>query len=407
KNQPFSKVFVVIILPISDAHAYKKKMKLTRSIDSELSSTNWVVFSLGTCGNDNKKKNDYKENKPKKNAKTFLVKSVFKSDRYAVLITDLRRVWFEESSEREIIKRAKDPESGLDASEEIQVPNLLHLLSGILETQKDGVTYEFEIVKNKLKLNTLTDLGLVTLRWIFFCAIIPLSSSPEDIMTSEGILDGPAILYKHLMLPMMNVTLGYMHQVDELVRIVKEKEDELLDVIEGKTSTKKRKTEHFDGDKLEENMRKKIALQIDRVKQKEIVPISEILADRRIRTLFKDVTENITSKQRAEEVPRSKTPETPSNSQLSIDLDSSQSTILEEDLSNWKLVDSRSFGASSNSKGTEVLSNENKHSQKAISKSAEKEETVPVQKELEKRQQIKDSQKRYDESLKKKKKKVW
>ncbi|CAG8557049.1 13844_t:CDS:2 [Acaulospora morrowiae] len=377
-------------------------MKLTRSIDSELSSKNWVVFSLGTCGNDNKRKNDHKENKPKKNAKTFLVKSVFKSDRYIVLVTDLRRVWFEESSEKEIIKRAKDAGSGLDASEEIQVPNLLHLLSGILESQKDGVTYEFEIVKNKLKLNTLTDLGLVTLRWIFICAIIPLSSSP----TSEGTLDGPAILYKHLMLPMINVTLGYMHQVDELVRIVKEKEDELLDVIEEKTSTKKRKTEHFDGDKLEENMRKKIALQIDRVKQKEFVPISEILADRRIRTLFKDVTENITSKQRAEEVPRSKTPETTSNSQLSIDLDSSQSIILEEDLSNWKLVDSKSFGASPNPKGTEVLSNENKHSQKATSKSAEKEETVPVQKELEKRQQIKDSQKKYDESLKKKKKKV-
>ena len=74
-------------------------------------------------------------------------------------------------------------------------------------------------------------LGLVTLRWIFMCEIIP--EQPTEINESQ-MDDGPTVLYNHFILPMMIVTLGLRQQFKSLVDVIKGKEkeaDELSEIV--------------------------------------------------------------------------------------------------------------------------------------------------------------------------------
>ncbi|CAG8618612.1 45435_t:CDS:2 [Gigaspora margarita] len=112
-------------------------MLFTYNHSVELSSADWGIFKI----------NDNVESKS--GEKTYLIKSIFKNDFYLVLVTDLRRVWFEELRGIAIITRAKEIETGLDTTDEFQLPNLLTLLSELLKGQKQDSTYDAELIKDK------------------------------------------------------------------------------------------------------------------------------------------------------------------------------------------------------------------------------------------------------------------
>ncbi|CAG8504480.1 4208_t:CDS:2 [Scutellospora calospora] len=111
-------------------------MPFTHNHSFELSSVNWVVFKIN-------------DNIEPKGEKTYLIKSIFKNDFYLILVTDLRHVWFEELRGIEIMMRAKEIETGLDTTDELQLPNLLTLLSELLKDQKQDSTYDAELDYDK------------------------------------------------------------------------------------------------------------------------------------------------------------------------------------------------------------------------------------------------------------------
>ncbi|CAG8814676.1 35539_t:CDS:2, partial [Racocetra persica] len=178
---------------------------------AELCSADWVAFNI----------NDDIE--PKSDEKAYLIKSIFKNDFYLVLVTDLRRLWFEELRGMEIIARAKEIETGLDITDELQLPNLLTLLSELLKVQREDSAYDFN-------LRTSINLGLASLRWLFSCEMISLSRETENMKINA--LDEQSVLYQHFILPMMHIALEYREQVNLLKTMIKDKENEVAEMLE-------------------------------------------------------------------------------------------------------------------------------------------------------------------------------
>ncbi|CAJ0842598.1 19793_t:CDS:2 [Entrophospora sp. SA101] len=171
--------------------------------------------------------------------KTYVAKAVFEDYQYLLLITDLKH----------------EVASGLDTSDELSLKNLILLLREVLENQRSIYDYDIEKFSNK----TSMTLGLITLRWVFLCEIIP----EQLIGINEGqVNDGPAVIYNHFILPMMIVTLGFRQQFKSLVEVINNKEkevDELLEITKKSDSlipTRKHKTDKFDSEIINDTIKK-------------------------------------------------------------------------------------------------------------------------------------------------------
>ncbi|RIB19646.1 hypothetical protein C2G38_2181310 [Gigaspora rosea] len=341
-------------------------MLFTYNHSVELSSADWGVFKI----------NDNIESKS--GEKTYLIKSIFKNDFYLVLVTDLRRVWFEELRGIAIITRAKEIETGLDTTDELQLPNLLTLLSDLLKDQKQDSTYNAELFNLKTSIN----LGLASLRWLFSCEMISLSQETENL--GINVLDGQSVLYQHFILPMMHVMLEYRERVNILETMIKDKENEVSEVLE---LLDKAKSSNYD-----------IIHPIDH-------PV-RIFSDPKTRLFFKNATVKSISwplmdqdvNQLADldssffSTKRIQSPSVPSNTQANSSIDVGQTSILDtDDLAAWELVES----------SQSTLQCETSD----IKMDSEFKEIDLSERELEKREQLKVMIKK--DGMKRRKKKVW
>ncbi|CAG8454063.1 216_t:CDS:2 [Dentiscutata erythropus] len=358
-------------------------MPFTHNHSVELCSADWVVFKI----NDNIE--------PKSGEKTYLIKSIFKNDFYLVLVTDLRRVWFEELRGIAIIARAKEIETGLDTTDELQLPNLLTLLSELLKVQKQDSTYDFN-------LKTSINLGLASLRWLFSCEMI--SSSQESENLGINVLDGQSVLYQHFILPMMHVMLEYREQANILETMIKDKENEVSEVLEllnkAKSSNddRKHKTEPFDEERLDQIAKNKIVLPVD-------YP-NRIFSDSKTRLFFKNVTEKSISWSFMDQdvnqltdldssffsTKRIQSPSVPFNSQANSSIDVGQTSNSDvDDLAAWEVVESSQSTLQCETPDVKM--------------SSEFKEIDLLGRELEKREQLKVMIKK--DGMKRRKKKVW
>ncbi|CAG8715950.1 8446_t:CDS:2 [Racocetra fulgida] len=187
-------------------------MPFTCNHGAELCSADWVAFNI----------NDDIE--PKGDEKAYLIKSIFKNDFYLVLVTDLRRIWFEELRGMEIIARAKEIETGLDITDELQLPNLLTLLSELLKVQREDSTYDVELVNNKA---TMPFFSHASFNYQHANNICHKTENMEI-----NALDEQSVLYQHFILPMMHITLEYREQVNLLKTMIKDKENDVTEMLE-------------------------------------------------------------------------------------------------------------------------------------------------------------------------------
>ncbi|CAJ0846925.1 10873_t:CDS:2, partial [Entrophospora sp. SA101] len=309
--------------------------------------------------------------------KTYVAKAVFEDYQYLLLITDLKHVWFEELNSKGLNSLA----SGLDTSDELSLKNLILLLREVLENQRSIYDYDIEKFSNKLKLKTSMTLGLITLRWVFLCEIIP----EQLIGINEGqVNDGPAVIYNHFILPMMIVTLGFRQQFKSLVEVINNKEkevDELLEITKKSDSlipTRKHKTDKFDSEIINDTIKKVIFQPMDHEDDFASQPLP-----------------------------------VPPNTQSSCYDDCLPLT--QEDLTSWQLIDSNNSALNSNTSTKKSLSPQKDKTISTQSSDQNDDEFYTNNKEfdethrqeMQRRQELKLAAQKVTDGLKKKKKKVW
>ncbi|CAG8452922.1 8867_t:CDS:2 [Ambispora gerdemannii] len=244
---------------------------------------------------------------------TFLVKSYFSTDRYLVLITNLRYVWLEELIGDDIKKRCKDTKSGLDSDD---LESLLKSLPSFLKNLPN-LTHVLRKTNEELELKSTRTLKWGELFWNFRCKLIPNAHTLHD-GDEEYDLDGASILYRHYVLPQRMVLDAYFEQIKTLIGVVKQQDDELkeLDSLKGqqneKNSSKKKPRTPFDVENTFQVIETR--LQSSKISTGQ-VPL-ENLSDSRTSHLFTKATERVIEEYKKEEESKRKKSlhfETPSN----------------------------------------------------------------------------------------------
>ncbi|CAG8618606.1 45434_t:CDS:2 [Gigaspora margarita] len=209
--------------------------------------------------------------------------------------------------------------------------------------------------------------------------MISLSQETENL--GINVLDGQSVLYQHFILPMMHVVLEYRERVNILETMIKDKENEVSEVLElldkAKSSNydRKHKTEPFDEERLDQITKNNATVK----------SISCPFMDQDVNQLA-DLDSSFFSTKRIQ------SPSVPSNTQANSSIDVGQTSILDtDDLAAWELVES----------SQSTLQCETSD----IKMDSEFKEIDLSERELEKREQLKVMIKK--DGMKRRKKKVW
>ncbi|CAG8522585.1 2013_t:CDS:2 [Ambispora leptoticha] len=287
----------------------------TKEHDELLSAVNWVALSatstVATNGSSGLLPSTTTTATPKTTNgegtaalnTTFLVKSYFSTDRYLVLITNLKYVWLEELIGDDIKKRCKDTKSGLDPDD---LESLLKSLPSFLKNLPN-LTHVLRKTNDELELKSTRTLKWGELFWNFRCKLIPNAHTLRD-EDEEYDLDGASILYKHYVLPQRMLLVAYYEQIKALVDVIKSQDDELkeLDLLREqqnvagkleKSHSKKKPRTPFDDENTFQEIEKR--LQSFKISTGQI-PL-ENLIDSRTSHLFSKATERIMEEYKEEE----------------------------------------------------------------------------------------------------------
>ncbi|CAO3594280.1 unnamed protein product [Absidia cylindrospora] len=127
------------------------------------------------------------------------IKTLFDRTEYRVLLTNLRYVWYEFGDITSITQRASSYQ--LDIDSEDQIESLTDSLRQCFQQQENC---RFELSKDGQMIIEYKDTskGFASLSWTFHC--LPLESA--ILNDNSAYLDGPAVLYKHFILPVVAMT---------------------------------------------------------------------------------------------------------------------------------------------------------------------------------------------------------
>ncbi|ORZ24263.1 hypothetical protein BCR42DRAFT_402568 [Absidia repens] len=127
------------------------------------------------------------------------IKTLFDRTEYRVLLTNLRYVWYEFGDITSITQRASSYR--LDIESEDQIESLTDSLRQCFQQQENC---RFRLSKDGQMIIEYKDTrkGFVSLSWNFHC--LPLESAMLN--DNQAYFDGPTVLYKHFILPMVALT---------------------------------------------------------------------------------------------------------------------------------------------------------------------------------------------------------
>ncbi|XP_065606751.1 non-homologous end-joining factor 1-like isoform X6 [Cyrtonyx montezumae] len=161
----------------------------------------------------------------------FIAKACFGDMGYTLLISDLSGVWYESADAEAVGQRSKELNKRLTASVSSVVQLLRSLLCPVLAGQPHAATsFSCQRPAGGLSLRVRSELSGLPFSWDFRCRPAPV-----------------ATVCRHLVHPLMRMSLALQHQVQELTSLLLQKDAEIEDYREsGATLSRDRlRTEPF------------------------------------------------------------------------------------------------------------------------------------------------------------------
>ncbi|KAG8520889.1 Non-homologous end-joining factor 1, partial [Galemys pyrenaicus] len=157
---------------------------------------------------------------------SLLAKAYITTQGYALLVSDLQQVWHEQVDASVVSQRAKALNKRLTAPPAALLSRLDDLLRGLLKDTAcpREATFSCDRVADALVLRVRSELAGLPFYWDFHCGL----ASPSLVSA----VSLPRKVSRHLIRPLMGMSLALQHQVRELVTLLRMKDLELRDYQE-------------------------------------------------------------------------------------------------------------------------------------------------------------------------------
>ncbi|XP_060117272.1 non-homologous end-joining factor 1 isoform X2 [Heteronotia binoei] len=162
---------------------------------------------------------------------TLLAKAYFGDAGYALLLCDLHHMWYERTDTQIIQQRSKDLNKRLTAHASSFLNRLRSLMCPLLEGQPTSSTsFSCELSPSTLTLHVKSEFSGLPFYWDFCCSVAPAE-----------------MISRHLVRPLMAMSLALQSQVQELASLLLRKDAEIEDYQESGAalSRERLKTEPF------------------------------------------------------------------------------------------------------------------------------------------------------------------
>ncbi|XP_053143442.1 non-homologous end-joining factor 1 isoform X2 [Hemicordylus capensis] len=162
---------------------------------------------------------------------TLMAKAWFGDAGYALLLSDLSSMWYERAGTDVIHQRSKELNKRLTAHTSSFLNRLRNLICPLLEGQKNSSTsFSCQLSPSSLILHVKSELSGLPFHWDFHCAAAPIE-----------------MMSRHLVQPLMAMSLALQCQVQELATLLLQKDAEIEDYRESGAalSRERLKTEPF------------------------------------------------------------------------------------------------------------------------------------------------------------------
>ncbi|XP_067993910.1 non-homologous end-joining factor 1 isoform X3 [Melanerpes formicivorus] len=170
---------------------------------------------------------------------TFLAKACFNASGYILLISDLSSIWYERTNTEVVGQRSKELNKRLTVHTSSLLHHLSSLMSPLLAGEPDTTTsFSCHHVAGGLSLHVKSELSGLPFYWDFHCCPAP-----------------PEMVSRHLLRPLIQMSLALQYQVQELTSLLLQKDAEIEDYREsGATLSRDRlRTEPFQEDTFQQN----------------------------------------------------------------------------------------------------------------------------------------------------------
>uniref|UniRef100_A0A8C3HH42 Non-homologous end-joining factor 1 n=1 Tax=Chrysemys picta bellii TaxID=8478 RepID=A0A8C3HH42_CHRPI len=143
---------------------------------------------------------------------TFIAKACFRETGYVLLISDLSSVWYERADTDVVGKRSKELNKRLTAHVSSFLNRLSNLMCPLLEgRESDANSFSCQQTSSKLTIHVKSELSGLPFYWDFHC---------------------PAAISRHLVRPLIRMSLSLQYQLQELASLLVQKDAEIEDYRE-------------------------------------------------------------------------------------------------------------------------------------------------------------------------------
>ncbi|XP_039925700.1 non-homologous end-joining factor 1 isoform X1 [Hirundo rustica] len=170
---------------------------------------------------------------------TFLAKVCFRNTGYILLISDLSSVWYESADAEAVGQRSKELNKRLTVHVSSFLNHLCNLMCPLLAGQPGATTaFSCHHSPSGLRLHVKSELSGLPFYWDFHCCPAPLE-----------------MVSRHLVRPLIQMSLALQRQVEELVSLLLQKDAEIEDYREsGATLSRDRlRTKPFQEETFQQN----------------------------------------------------------------------------------------------------------------------------------------------------------
>ncbi|XP_065494146.1 non-homologous end-joining factor 1 [Caloenas nicobarica] len=188
----------------------------------------------------------------------FLAKMCFRDTGYVLLISDLSSVWYEIADTEAVGQRSKELNKRLT----VHVSSFLHclrnLMCPLLAGKPDAATsFSCHRAASGLSLHVKSELSGLPFYWDFHCCPAPVE-----------------MVSRHLVRPLIRMSLALQHQVQELTSLLLQKDAEIEDYRESGAalSRDRLRTEPFQVEMFQQNFMAETLPQICGVREEQAFP---------------------------------------------------------------------------------------------------------------------------------------
>ncbi|NXT74681.1 NHEJ1 factor, partial [Zapornia atra] len=141
----------------------------------------------------------------------FLAKACFRDSDYVLLISDLSSVWYESADAETVGQRSKELNKRLTVRVSSFLHHLSNLMCPLLAGQQDATTtFSCHRAAAGLSLHVKSELSGLPFYWDFHCCPAPVE-----------------MVSRHLVQPLIRMSLVLQHQVQELTSLLLQKDAEI------------------------------------------------------------------------------------------------------------------------------------------------------------------------------------